>query len=98
MVPSALLIFGFAIAVFGFLPRATTVVGQSLLAWSFLMELIGSSLKLNHWLLDTSFLHHMSFAPAADPRWGQNALVAGIGLALIAVGILAFNRRDTAIG
>jgi ABC-2 type transport system permease protein len=87
MVPSALLIFGFAIAVFGFLPRA-----------SFLMELIGSSLKLNHWLLDTSFLHHMSFAPAADPRWGQNALVAGIGLALIAVGILAFNRRDTAIG
>jgi ABC-2 type transport system permease protein len=97
-VPSALLIFGFTIAVFGIAPRATTVVGQSLLAWSFLMELIGSSLKLNHWLLDTSFLHHMTFAPAAEPRWGQNVLLAAIGLALIGVGIIAFNRRDTEIG
>jgi ABC-2 type transport system permease protein len=98
MVPSALLIFGFTIAVFGIAPRATTVVGQSLLAWSFLMELIGSSLKLNHWLLDTSFLHHMAFAPAAEPRWGQNLLLAAIGLALIGVGIIAFNGRDTEIG
>lgn len=98
MVPSAMLIFGFSIAVFGFAPRAVTAIGQSLLAWSFLMELIGSSLKLNHWLLDTSLLHHMTFAPAADPRWGQNALVAGIGIALIASGVFAFNRRDTAIG
>jgi ABC-2 type transport system permease protein len=98
MVPSALLIFGFTIAIFGFAPRATTVIGQSLLSWSFLMELIGSTLKLNHWLLDTSFLHHMTFAPAAEPRWGQNALVAVIGLALIGVGIFAFNHRDTAIG
>jgi ABC-2 type transport system permease protein len=98
MVPSALLLFGFTIAVFGFAPRAATVVAQSLLAWSFLLELIGSSLRLNHWLLDTSFLHHMAFSPAADPRWAQNALVAGIGLILIAIGITAFNRRDIAIG
>lgn len=98
MVPSAILILGIAIAIFGFAPRAVTVTGQTLLAWSFLMELIGSSLKLNHWLLDTSLLHHMTFAPAADPRWGQNALVAGIGVTLIAIGIFAFNHRDTAIG
>jgi len=98
MVPSALLIFGISIAVFGFAPRAATIIGQSLLAWSFLMELIGSSLKLNHWLLDTSLLHHMTFAPAADPRWGQNTLVVTIGIALIGFGIFAFNHRDTEIG
>ncbi len=97
-VPSALLIFGITVAVFGLAPRATTIFGQSLLAWSFLLELIGSSLKLNHWLLDTSVLHHMAFAPAASPRWGQAALVVGIGAVMIAVGISAFNHRDTALG
>lgn len=98
MVPSALLIFGITVAVFGLAPRATTIFGQSLLAWSFLLELIGSSLKLNHWLLDTSVLHHMAFAPASSPRWGQGALVFGIGVVMIAVGISAFNHRDTALG
>jgi len=98
IVPSALLLFGCAILVFGIAPRATSVVGQSLLAWSFLMELVGSTLKLNHWILDTSLLHHMAFAPAAAPRWAQGGLLLAVSLILIAVGVTAFNRRDTAIG
>jgi len=98
MVPTALLVFGSTIAVFGFAPRATTVIGQTLLAWGFLLELVGPSLRLNHWFLDTSILHHMAFAPAADPRWSQNAVLTAISFALIGLGILAFNRRDTEIG
>ncbi len=98
MVPSALLLFGFAIMVFGIAPRATSVIGQSLLAWSFLMELVGSTLKLNHWILDTSLLHHMAFAPATDPRWAQGGLLLIISLVLVSIGVTAFNRRDTAIG
>ncbi|MEI6867779.1 MAG: ABC transporter permease subunit [Actinomycetes bacterium] len=98
MVPSAMVLFGVSLMVFGFYPRAVSIVGQSLLAWSFLLELIGSTLKLNHYLLDTSFLHHMAFAPAASPRGGQNLLLLGIAAVLSLAGLFGFNRRDTAIG
>ncbi len=98
MVPSALVLLGVSTFIFGFFPRATTLVGQSLLVWSFLLELIGSTLKLNHWILDTSFLHHMSFAPAVAPRGGQNLLLLGISVLLISLGGYGFNARDTQVG
>ena len=98
IVPSTLLLFGISIAVFGISPRATAIVGQSLLAWSFLLELIGSALKLNHWFMDTSLLHHMAFAPAVAPRWGENGILLLISTSLIGLGFFSFNRRDTAIG
>ncbi len=98
MVPSALVLFGVTLVVFGFFPRATSITGQSLLAWSFLMELIGSSLKLSHWILDTSFLHHMAFAPAATPRTGENLQLLAIAFILAAIGLYGFKRRDTAVG
>lgn len=98
MVPSSLVLFGVSLFVFGFFPRAVSIVGQSLLAWSFLLELIGSSLKLNHFILDTSCLHHMAFAPAAAPRFGQNLLLLAIFALVSLLGLVGFNRRDTAIG
>ena len=98
MVPSSLVLFGVSLFVFGFFPRAVSIVGQSLLAWSFLLELIGSSLKLSHSILDTSFLHHMAFAPAAAPRNGENLVLLGIFAVMSLLGLIGFNRRDTAIG
>ncbi len=98
MVPSSLVLFGVSLFVFGFFPRAVSIVGQSLLAWSFLLELIGSSLKLSHYILDTSFLHHMAFAPAAAPRNGENLILLGIFAVMSLLGLIGFNRRDTAIG
>ncbi len=98
MVPSAMVLLGVSTFVFGFFPRATSIIGQSLLVWSFLLELIGSTLKLNHWILDTSFLHHMSFAPAVAPRGGQNLILLGIAAGLIVLGGIGFSRRDTQVG
>jgi ABC-2 type transport system permease protein len=98
IVPSVLLLFGVSTLTFGAFPRATLLVGQSLLAWSFLLELIGSTLKLNHWLLDTSFLHHMAFAPASTPDWPKNALLTLISIGLIAIGMWQFMRRDIELG
>lgn len=90
----ALLLLGIGVAAFGITPRFTTVVTYSVAAWSFLLEMIGSGSSLNHWLLDTSILHHMALAPAASPRWGIVALYAGLGLALSLAGLYRFNRRD----
>ena len=48
----------------------------ALVAWSFLVELIGSIVTTDHWLLDASLLHHIAPAPSADPRWSSWALMA----------------------
>jgi ABC-2 type transport system permease protein len=98
LVPSALVMFGISIAIFGIHPRASILAGQSLLAWSFLLELIGSTIKLNHWILDTSLLHHMAFAPAVPPNWPKNTLLLIVSFILLGIGSFAFNNRDTAIG
>lgn len=94
IISPAVLIIGFAILGFGFLPRATAVVAYGLIAWSFLMELLGDGLKLNHWLLDTSILHQVPIAPAVSPDWTTSAIITGLGLAMAVVGSLRFSSRD----
>lgn len=98
LVPSALVMFAISIAIFGIHPRASILTGQSLLAWSFLIQLIGSTINLNHWILDTSLLHHMAFAPAVAPNWPENGVLLTIAFILLGVGTFAFKNRDTAIG
>lgn len=89
-----LLLLGFGVCTVGFAPRLTSVVTYGLLAWSFLLEFLGSAITINHWLMDTSLLHHITLAPAVDPNW----LTAGVYLALAALtgvlGIWRFTRRD----
>lgn len=95
--PGAVLL-GLGVLSFGFTPRLTAVACWGILAWSFLLEMLGSAIRLNHWLMDASLLHHMALAPAVDPDWR----IVGTYLAVGAAGALAggwrFIRRDLASG
>ncbi|HEX7633514.1 MAG TPA: ABC transporter permease subunit [Candidatus Saccharimonadales bacterium] len=93
MAPAAFSL-GFAVFVMGFLPRLTTTLSYSLIAWSFLLQMLSSGINLNHWLLDTSLLHHVALTPASSPNWHVNAVLVGIGLALGLGGLARFYRRD----
>jgi ABC-2 type transport system permease protein len=77
----------------GLAPRYVTLAAYGVVAWSFLVEIIGASVGASRWLLDTSILHHIARAPAADVRWDSAAIVTAIGIAA-AVGAIAFARRD----
>jgi len=90
----ALLTVGAGIFVFGIYPRLTSIAAYGVLAWSFLIEMISSGLKLNHWILDTSILSHVAFAPAVNPRWSTDLIVAAIAVALGVLGSVAFRSRD----
>lgn len=94
LVPPAVFILGVATLVFGIRPRAAPLVAYAVLAWSFLIQLIGGIVKANHWLLDTSVFHHMAPTPAVDPNWGTNGIMVGIGLLAAVVGGAAFRWRD----
>lgn len=74
--------------------RVAGPVAYAIVAWSFIIEILGASLGASRWLLDTSVLHHIARAPAADVRWDSAAILIAVGLAAALLGALAFARRD----
>jgi ABC-2 type transport system permease protein len=95
-VPTGIFVLGVGTLALGLAPRATSALVYSMVAWSFLVEIVGGVLRANHWLLDLSLFHHVAPAPAADPRWVANGALALIGVALAALGVWSFARRDIA--
>lgn len=89
-----LFIFGIGVFAFGVMPRLTSVFTYGAIAWSFLIVMLSSGLSLNHWLLDTSILHHVTLAPAVGANWVADGCLVAIGLILFLIGVLGFNSRD----
>jgi ABC-2 type transport system permease protein len=94
MAAPVLFTLGASILALGFIPRLTTVVAYSVLGWSFMVTLIASGTNISHWVLDTSILHQVTLAPAANPNWTVDAVLVGIGIVLCLLGMLRFNYRD----
>ena len=94
MLVPVFLVVGFAAFTFGVRPRLTSFVAYGLVAWSFLVDILGSGINLSHWILDTSILNQMKLAPAASPNWSANLNMAIIAIVLIVIGFVAFNYRD----
>ena len=93
MVPAAL-ILGIGTFIYGCLPRLTTFFSYGFIAWSFLIVMLSSGLHLNHWILDSSVLFHISFAPAVSANWNSDGIIVSLSLVLVILGILRFNTRD----
>jgi ABC-2 type transport system permease protein len=77
-------------------PRFTAAAAYGLVAWSFLVEVVGASVGASHWLLDTSVFHHVARAPAEDPGWLAAGILVAIGVAAAAIGAWRFSRQDLA--
>ena len=94
VVPPAVFVVGVGVLTFGWWPRAVSPVTYGLIAWSFLVEIIGGIVDASHWVLDTSLFHQIAAAPAASPDWTADALLAMLGVAAAAAGAVAFRHRD----
>jgi ABC-2 type transport system permease protein len=90
----AVLVLGFGILCFGFIPRATSVAVYVVVAWSFLLQMIGSLINLNHWILDTAVFRHIALAPTTDPNWRIVGTFCAIGVVCAVSGAWRFKRRD----
>ncbi len=90
----AAVVLGAGVLALGLRPRAIGVVTYGLVAWSFLVEILGGVVQADHWLLDTSLFHHMSAAPALPPDWGTDLVLLALAAATAAVGAIALARRD----
>jgi ABC-2 type transport system permease protein len=94
LVPPALFVLGVGTLAFGLVPRWAGPAAYAIVAWSFFVEFVGAIVKANHWVLDTSLLHHLAPVPASDPRWWTSAWLTGLGVLAAVVGTIAFHRRD----
>lgn len=94
VVPPALFVLGLGALALGWWPRATASVSYAVAAWSLLVELVGGAIDANHWLLDTSVLHHVAPAPALPPNWVSAGVLCAAGLAMAGLGAARFARRD----
>ncbi len=94
VVPPSICILGIGAFSFGLWPRAASVVTYGLIAWSFLVELVGGIVGLNHWALDTSVFHQMAAAPAVSPNWTTAGALLAVGAVAAVLGGLAFSHRD----
>jgi ABC-2 type transport system permease protein len=96
VVPPAVFVLGIGALMFGVWPRAVSAVIYLLLAWSFLVEIIGGVVNSSHWVLDTSLFHQMAAAPGVSPNWTSGAIMVVLGVAAAAAGAIAFRHRDLA--
>jgi len=94
VLPAAVFLAGAGVLTFGLRPRLTASVMYGLIAWSFLLEMIGSAIKLNHYFLDFSILHHIALTPAVAANWTADAVMTALGLAMLIAGTLWFGQRD----
>lgn len=92
----ALFILGLGTLLYGLLPRLAMPVLYMVILWSFLIEIIGSSITSNHWLLDTALLSHLGPVPATSLNWAAIAWLTGLGVIAALAGLAAFRRRDLA--
>ena len=89
-----LFVLGIGALLFGLLPRLAAPILYGLVLWTFLIEIIGSSITTNHWILDTAVLTHLGPVPASGLNWTAVGWLAGIGVLAAAGGLAAFKRRD----
>ena len=94
----ALVILGVGVLLYGLVPRVAVLVRYALVLWSFLVEIVGSSISANHWLLDTAVLSHLGPVPATSLNWSAIAWLTGLGVIAALAGLAAFGRRDLAAG
>jgi ABC-2 type transport system permease protein len=96
LVPPALLILGLGTLLLGVAPRLATPLLYALVLWSFLIEIVGTSITSSQWLLDTALFTHVGPVPAAGLDWPAMGILTGLGLIAALIGLATFKRRDLA--
>jgi ABC-2 type transport system permease protein len=92
-VPAVWVVVGVSVALFGALPRFTSV-SWGLLVASLLLGQLGQILQFPQWSLNLSPFSHIPRLPSADLNVVPLLVLTLLALALTAVGLSGFQRRD----
>jgi ABC-2 type transport system permease protein len=96
--PPTVCLLGIGVLAYAVWPRYASTIAYAVLAWSFLITVIGGFESSSHWLLDTSVFHHMAPVPGASPNWAAAFAMVAIGALCAGAGAALFRRRDVVGG
>ena len=91
--PAIWVLAGIVVAVFGYLPRASTLAWGLLVA-VFLLDDLGALLSLPSWVRDLSPFSHIPRLPGATMTWTPLVLLTLLAVAFTTAGATRFGRRD----
>lgn len=94
--PPAVLFLGLATLAYGFAPRETTTLGYGVVMATFLISMIGETLRAPAWVLDISPFHYLALVPGTSINVGAAVGMVVLGLAAVGAGLYGFERRDLA--
>ena len=93
LAPAVWVLIGLGVALFGLLPRAVAAVWGALAA-CYLAAFLGPLLGLPDWVMDISPFTHVPLLPAADLDVVPLLVLTAVAVALCAVGLVGFRRRN----
>jgi ABC-2 type transport system permease protein len=90
----SLLVLGLGVLLYGVAPRLAAPALYAFVLWTFLVEIVGTNVATNHWVLDTAVLTHIGPVPAASFNLRIAATLLGIAVIAASAGCVAFAHRD----
>jgi ABC-2 type transport system permease protein len=92
--PPVLAIAGLAVAAFGLFPRLMIAFSWTAFGLCLLISQFAAVLKLPQYVVNISPFTHLASAPAEPVKYLPLAILTGVALVLLAIGIVSFRRRD----
>jgi len=92
--PSALVLAGVAIGLFGLLPGACVAGAWTALGLVIFINLFGQVLQLSHWILDLSPFTHAPRLPGGTVSAAALLWLCALALAMSVAGLAGLRRRD----
>lgn len=91
-VPAVLVLAGVTIALFGLVPRMSSLAWGALVLCLF-FGLVGAAVQLNHWLLDISPFTHVPNLPGGSVSALPLVVLSAVAVAVAGVGLAGFRQR-----
>jgi ABC-2 type transport system permease protein len=92
--PTAWLMAGVAVALFGLAPRLAVGVSWGLLGAAALVAIAGPVLRLSHWVLDISPFTHSPKLPGTAFTLSPLLWLTAVAVLLTGAGLVALRQRD----
>ena len=92
-VPAVWVVVGVAVILFGLFPRLTSL-SWGVLVMSLLLGQLGQILQFPQWSLDVSPFSHIPRLPSADVEVVPLLVLTALAVAMTAIGLRGFQRRD----
>lgn len=95
--PAVLVLAGIALALFGVVPRLTTLAWGLVVA-TLVISQLGPMLQFDQWVLDLAPFTHVPRLPGSEMTWTPLGWLMAVAAASVVIGFAGFVRRDISAG